>query len=688
MDMKQLGSDYTLERWLAIIFSLLFLLPWIAEGQELPVPGTDDAALVTLDGVGSGSLLIESGVPGAWLEATAVRTEIAYRVTGVIARGSVRQTFRNPANECVDALYVFPLPESAAVDRYRLRAGIRTVEGEIKEKAEARRIFEEARAEGRRASLAEQHRPNLFSVSLSNLGAGETIEVELEFQQTVRWADGSFELRLPLVAPTRYSPAAASERATGVPDPPVDARGRRNPVSISVDLLAGLPVSEIGSDSHEVTITEVGPAGDDARGSGGDRFEIRLASDTVPADRDFVLSWRPRLGGEPQSVRYTERLGDESYSLLMLFPPSGGVTGAILPREAIFVVDTSGSMEGESLRQARLALEHALRSLRPGDLFDVIEFNSSASRLFGALQPADEANVARAVDWVRALRSTGGTEMLPALREALETESINPSAVRQVVFVTDGQVSNEDELYEYVGRSLGATRLFTVGIGSAPNGHLMSSLARAGRGVYTFIGDTALVGERMTELFRKLDAPVLNDLVLAIDDPLAEYWPSTLPDLYAGEPLVVAVRSQRSSPRIQIAGRGAAESWLATPTAVEAPERSGIAKLWARRKIETLSDRIALGADEAEIRPQIVELGLGHGLVTRYTSFVAVDRLSPAIGGAGCIPETIPVNLAHGSAARLDGSLPQTSTPKSVLAVLGLFLLLGAALVVISPRAV
>ncbi|MGK2859540.1 MAG: marine proteobacterial sortase target protein [Thermoanaerobaculia bacterium] len=686
MDMKQIGSDYTLERWLAILFSLLFLLPWIAEAQELPSPAAGDAALVRLDDVGTGSLLVESSVPGAWIEATTVQTEVAYRVTGIVARASVRQTFRNPASECVDALYVFPLPESAAVDRYRLRVGIRTVEGEIREKAEARRIFEQARAEGRRASLVEQHRPNLFSVSLSNLGAGETIEVELEFQQTVRWADGQFELRLPLVAPSRYVSPASSPTSVVVPDPPVDIRARRNPVSITVELLPGLPVRELGSESHEVTITQLGSTRAAAEVSEGDRYEIRLTAGSTPADRDFVLGWRPRLGSEPRSVRYTERAGEESYSLLMLFPPSVDVASATLPREAIFVVDTSGSMEGTSIQQARLALERALRSLRPGDLFEVIEFNSSASRLFGALEPADDENIARAVEWVRSLRSRGGTEMLPALREALETEEVNPTAVRQVVFVTDGQVSNEDELLEYVHRSIGSTRLFTVGIGSAPNGHLMASLARAGRGVYTFIGDTAQVEERMTLLFRKLDAPVLTDLVLAIDDPRSEYWPSTLPDLYAGEPLVLAVRSRSASPRIQLAGRGAEESWLATPASTEAPERSGVAKLWARRKIEALSDRIALGGDEAEIRPQIVELGLAHGLVTRFTSFVAVDKLSPAIGGAGCLPEAIPVNAPHGSAMRPDGSLPQTATPRSLFGVVGLFLLLGAALVVITPE--
>jgi Ca-activated chloride channel family protein len=369
----------------------------------------------------------------------------------------------------------------------------------------------------------------------------------------------------------------------------------------------------------------------------------------------------------------------------MVLPPAESVATANLPREAIFIIDTSGSMEGASLRQARLALERAVTSLRPGDLFDVIEFDSSTSRLFGRLQPVNEENVEDAVDWIRALRSNGGTEMLPALREALETEQLNPTAVRQVVFVTDGQVSNEDELFEYVGRNVGSARLFTVGIGSAPNGHLMSSLARAGRGVYTFIGDTAEVETRMNLLFRKLDAPVLSDLTLAIDDPRAEYWPDSLPDLYAGEPLVVAVRSQSPTPRIQIAGRGAAESWLESPPVADAPERSGIAKLWARRKIEALSDRIALGGDEAEIRPQIVELGLKHGLVTRFTSFVAVDRLSPALGGSGCLPATIPVNSPAGSAANPDGVLPQTATPKSLLGVVGLFLLLGATLVLISP---
>lgn len=680
MNMKECPNDYTLERWLAIFLGLLFLLPLFAESQE-PAKGSPFAPLVRLDDVGTGALLVESPTPGAWLAATTVSTSVDYRVAGVVARGSVTQRFTNPADRCVDALYVFPLPESAAVDRYRLRIGSRTIEGEIRERGEARRIFEEARAEGRRASIVEQHRPNLFSVSISNLGAGESVDVELEFQQTVRWADGRFELRLPLVAPSRYTPSG-SDDAT-LPDPRVERSGDRNPVSIRVELLAGLAVSDLGSESHEVTVTQLGPDG--SAGASGDRFDVRLAAGTVPADRDFVLAWRPRLGSEPSAIRYLERDGNESYSLLMLFPPETPAAVTPLPREAIFIIDTSGSMEGASLRQARLALERAVTSLRPGDLFDVIEFNSSTSRLFGELRPADETHVEEAVDWIRALRSTGGTEMLPALREALETPELNPSAVRQVVFVTDGQVSNEDELFEYVARNVGSARLFTVGIGSAPNGHLMSSLARAGRGVYTFIGDTGEVEEAMTLLFRKLDAPVLRDLTLAIDDPRAEYWPDALPDLYQGEPLVIAVRSLSPAPRIQIAGHGAEESWLATPPVSEAPERSGIAKLWARRKIAALSDRIALGGDEAEIRPRIVELGLRYGLVSRYTSFVAVDRQSTGLGGGGCLPETLPVNSPAGGGASHDGVLPQTATPKSLIGVLGLFLLLGATLVAISP---
>ncbi len=672
--MKQLTSEYRLERWIAAFIALLFLLPWIAKAQETAPGAAADDSLVRIQDVGQGSLLLRTSLPGSFVEAPIVRTDVSYRITGVVARATVHQSFRNPAATCVDATYVFPLPENAAVDGYRMTVGDRVIVGEIREKGEARAIYEQARADGRRASLVEQQRPNLFSVSISNLGAGETIDIELDLQQTIRWSDGTFSLRFPLVAAPRYSPANATGASAPVPTPPIDLRGRRNPVSISIDLESGLPLREFASSSHTIDTTLLGPG----------HYSIRLTESTAPSDRDFVLTWRPALGSEPRAVRYTEQFQGETYTLMMVFPPSDQPGYVRLPRETIFIIDTSGSMEGASIEQARLALVKALHQLTAQDRFDVIEFNSDMARLFGHLEDASAGNVDRAVRWVEALRSRGGTEMLPALQAALGTETANPSAIRQVIFITDGQVGNESELFAYISQNLGASRIFTVGIGSAPNTHLMNSIARAGRGTFTFVGSPGEVEEKMGLLFRKLDSPVLSDLRLSGEGGSTEVWPERIPDLYLGEPLVVTARSKAPLPALALSGRIDARSWNPSPAEVSSSEQRGIAQLWARQKIESLVDSVVLGGDETQIRPIVLDLALRHHLVSRYTSLVAVD-LTPAGSHSQCESRTIPVNSPDGR-THAEGDLPQTATPKSLLTLIGVSFLAASALLFVAQR--
>jgi Ca-activated chloride channel family protein len=347
----------------------------------------------------------------------------------------------------------------------------------------------------------------------------------------------------------------------------------------------------------------------------------------------------------------------------MVTPPAAAPIR--VPREAIFIIDSSGSMEGASMEQAKEALTLALTDLRPSDTFNIIDFDSEARRLFPQSRPADRQTVLDAIDFVRSLKADGGTEMLKAIHLALPAELAIPGTVRQVIFMTDGQVSNEQDLFTYIHSTLGDSRLFTVGIGSAPNSHFMRNAARFGRGTFTYIGDIAQVKERMGELFEKLSSPVMTSIDVKVSDAGAEIWPRRVPDLYRGEPLVLAVRLNDRSARVTMNGQIGGEPWTQTLTLPPPSADRGIGKLWARQKIESITDRLSEGDDPGVVRNEVVEVALRHYLVSQYTSLVAVDQ-SPIATGT-CKPM---VESQEDDVDKPEGELPQTATPARLLLLL------------------
>ncbi len=616
---------------------------------------------ITLDEVRHPSLLLNTTRPGVFVEAPTVRTEISLQIRGIVARAVVRQTFENKTDHCVEAIYVFPLADDATVDAMRLRVGARTIEGVIKEREEAAKVYEQAKSEGRQASLLEQHRPDLFTVSVASLPSGESAEVEIEYQQLVTY-DGRFSLRIPLAIGPRYQPAGTASLLPAMRHEPTDAK--RNPVKLEIDLDAGIPLATIVSPTHELAPVPLSAT----------RTKLTPRNVEIASDRDFELIWTPRLGALPQSAAFSEIAGGQRYTLLMLFPPDlAARPAAVLPRETTFIIDTSGSMAGPSLDQAKQALLSALRRLRSSDRFNVIEFNSNARRLFEESRAADPGTVEAALRWVGALESTGGTEMMSALQLAFEDAPPHENFVRQIVFITDGQVGNESEVFEYIRAHLGNARVFTIGIGAAPNSYFMRNAARAGRGTFTHIGDVAQVEEEMTSMFRKLESPVLSNLALHVD-PGVEMWPAQLPDLYAGEPLVVALRGDKPA-----AGRVTANGWdqQFSATALEAP--SGLARLWARQKIDALRDSVFTGVNTEEVKKQIVTLALEHHLVTEHTSLVAVDMTPAGLDTHSCTSELVPINLPAGwGGMEAGGALPQTGTASRLWMGIGVALLMVA----------
>jgi Ca-activated chloride channel family protein len=405
-------------------------------------------------------------------------------------------------------------------------------------------------------------------------------------------------------------------------------------------------------------------------------------SGQAQADRDFALEWTPARGSEPQAALFTEEWRGEFYSLLVVQPPaevSAAHAASRLEREIIFVLDTSGSMSGASIQQAKAALALALDRLSPDDRFNVIEFNSQARRLWPESLPAYVEHVEEARRWVEGLEADGGTEILAALLLALDARSDlagrDENRLRQVVFVTDGCVGNEDEIFREIRGGLGETRLFTVGIGSAPNAYFLRQAAAAGRGSYTFVGRPEDVRTHMAELLRKLENPVLADVAVVWDEASSAPIPERVPDLYAGEPLVVVAKLANPS-GATLSGSGQ-QTWSDRVESARAVAGKGIHAVWARRRIAQLEDSALEGAAADEIRAGIVEVALAHGLVSRHTSLVAVD-VTPTASVGPAPARHVPVHLPAGWNGAGFGELPQGATPARLYLICGLGMLIAA----------
>ena len=601
----------------------------------------------------AGTLLVRTSDHGQLRPMPTLATDVNINVTGMIARSTVTQHFGNPTDQWLEGIYVFPLSESAAVDTLLMKIGERVIIGEIEERVKAKKIYEEAKKAGKKASLLEQERPNIFTTSVANIGPGEVVSITIEYQEDLRYSQGEFSLRFPMVVGPRYIPGTQtitgfsgtgwSEDTNQVPDasritPPVadPSKGPINPVSIQVHIDAGFPI-HVNSPSHDIQVTQ------DSSGT-----LIALEEQTVPADSDFVLEWRPRVGDAPNAALFSDVFQGDTYALLMLMPPSDpDATVERLPRETIFVIDTSGSMDGTSIRQAKEALRLALRRLAPEDSFNLIQFNSTASRLHTSSQPATQKNIDRAVRYVKNLDAGGGTEMMDALRFALrQTAEINK--VRQVIFITDGEVGNESALFSYIKNNLGRSRLFTVGIGSAPNSHFMTKAAEYGSGSFTYIGSTTEVQRKMGELFSKLESPVLSQIVIDWKGQKAEHWPKYIPDLYLGEPVVIAAKLPKLGADVGIHGWRGGKPWAVDFKLEGGSTHAGIDRLFARRKIDALNSRLLDGANADAVRAEIVAIGLNHHLVTKHTSLVAVEQVVSRPQDQSLKSSALPTNLPKG----------------------------------------
>jgi Ca-activated chloride channel family protein len=674
---RQTQSDIKSWFWVLALVLVLLSGPDPVEAEEVTSDGP------TPNDVQSGSLLLR--MANGYSTATLLDTTVDMQISGLVARVSVRQEFRNTSADWVEGIYVFPLPDKAAVDRMRLHIGERFIEGEIQEKEQAKKTYEKAKQQGKKASLVEQQRANLFTTSVANVAPGELVVIEVEYLEDLRYENGQFSIRFPMTLTPRYISGSALPDRTGsgwapdtdrVPDastitPPQVTASRAHQLSLTATLNAGMPLEIVASRYHPVSVSE-----------NKGRYQVSLSAGTVAMDHDFELVWRPVPSAAPRAMSFVETIDGKPYYLLMLMPPDELESpAATMPRETIFIIDTSGSMHGVSIQQAKTAVQLALKGLQTTDRFNVIEFNSVTRSLYTQSKPVTPATIAQASRFVQQLQANGGTEMRPALALALDSPP-SEEHLRQVVFITDGSVGYEDELFSMIEDRLGGARLFTVGIGSAPNSWFMRKAAEAGRGSYTFISALHEVKEKMDGVFRKLEQPQVTDIdVQWPSSVVVDSYPSIVPDLYLGEPVTIRAAASgalRESDFVRISGNSIGGGWQAELPVRAAVESPGIAALWARARIGELMDAERRQSETSEIRSAIVETALTHHLVSKYTSLVAVDKTPVRPSNDPLMSEQVPNLMPYGQSTNAIFGFPATATDAPWLRQTGLLSLIAA----------
>lgn len=576
--------------------------------------------------------LLPRGGPEGKLECPLRRTDVKASISGPLARVTVTQEFRNEAPDTIEAVYVFPLPHNAAVDNMNLMVGDRTVRGAIRKRAEARAIYEAARNSGRSAGLLDQERPNIFTQNVANIRAGETVRIEISYVERLPYEAGTYEFVFPMVVGPRYNPAGTQDagRITPPVAPPATRAG--HDVTLSVTLDAGVPVDWLASPSHDVIMERPAPS----------QATVRLRQKSVIPNKDFVLRYDV-AGKTIQDTLLTHRSGPGGFFTLLLQPPERVTASEIRPKEIVFVLDTSGSMSGFPIEKAKEAMGLALSSMNPADTFNLITFAGETNVLFPAPVTATPANLARAKQFLRGSYGAGGTEMMKAIRAALEP-SHSPERIRIVCFMTDGYVGNEDQIVAEV-KSHPNARVFSFGIGNSVNRYLLDKMAEAGRGEVEYVGlsdDGSAAAKRFGE---RVQNPLLTDITVEWNGvPVTEVLPARIPDLFSAKPLVLTGRYMNPGKgTVRLRGKlGGAPFMRDIPVELPAvaPRNEVLATLWARTRVDSL-------LHEAESEAEITRLGLEFRLMTPFTSFVAVEDAVITEGGKSRTVQ-VPVEIPDG----------------------------------------
>lgn len=647
-------------------------------------------------------------------------SDFSVSIDGDLANVTLVQTFENPTDTPLNATYLFPLNEDSAVHAMTMQVGDELIEAQIRRREQARQEYEQARREGRAAALLTQHRPNMFTQEVANLMPGQSVRITLRYAQVVPRVDSAYELVLPLVVGPRYNPPTRAP-AQLVSDAPADASAPQalspsqqsgqwaigpppaypqgvfglslpaniapERVSIAVDLMAGTPIGNITSASHRINVSSRGGA-----------RHVALSEDRVIDNRDFILRYTLAGGGVQAGVltHADERGG---FFSLVVEPPAAPSASQIVPREMVFVLDTSGSMGGEPIEASKAFMLRALETMRPNDYFRIIQFGSTPREFTQGPVPATPENLRRGRAFVSGLDADGGTEAVAAMRQAFSVRQ-QPDTLRIVVFLSDGYIGNEAEVLHDMAAGLGQARVYAFGIGSSVNRYLLSEMARRGRGYARYIDPTETSFEAARDFANRLDMPVLTNISIDWGGLRPEgVTPAILPDLFAGDSLRVMGRFTGSR-NATVTVRGEANGRPASlpvrvvlsdaPTSADA-STSAIPIVWARSQVTDLmrdytgpAELRTLGMSESQLQERVTQLGLDFALVTDWTSFVAVSRRvvnnNPNATRNADVPLPMPAGVGPGAYGemQMSSTFGGASAPEpSFYALMALLALMG-----------
>ncbi len=601
-------------------------------------------------------------------------TDVKGKVCGYIATVEVVQQFQNPFGEKIEAVYVFPLPQNAAVNEFIMVIGERRIRGIIRERQEAEQIYQEARRQGYVASLLTQERPNIFTQKVANIEPGKQIDVHIKYFSTLAYADGWYEFTFPMVVGPRFNPPGSTDGVGAVGRGRAGLSGQATEVqylrpnersghdiALAVDLDAGVRIEEIACSSHAIKKSR----------DGSEKVHVQLSPlDNIP-NKDFVLRFKvagdtiksalvthrdergpsnTRGAGVPPAIRGQDALDTGGFFTLMLYPPADLRHVQRAPMEMVFVLDCSGSMNGRPLAKSKEAVQRALRTLGPDDTFQVVRFSVGASQLGRDPVPATPENVQRALAYVDALQSEGGTMMIEGIKAALDFPH-DPRRLRLVSFMTDGYIGNEVEILSEIHQRLGDARIFSFGIGSSVNRYLLDRMAKLGKGAVAYISLNDSGTEAVDRFYDCISHPALTDVRIDWGNmEVSEVYPRQIPDLFVGRPIILTGRFKGTTDTtIRVAGRvGQSEREIRIPVELggAAPTHPGIACVWARKRIEDLASQCTYDTNP-DLPGEIKQVALQYGLMSAYTAFLAVDTTQTTAGDHG-VTVAVPVLVPDG----------------------------------------
>jgi len=598
------------------------------------------------------------------LRHTTVKTEIS----GFVARTEVTQEYENVLEDPVEAIYVFPLPDDSAVDGMTMKVGDREIQAVIKERDEARKIYDLARNTGHTAALLDQERPNIFTQSVANIPPNSKVVVKLEVLELLKYEEGTYEFAFPTVVGPRYIPGAATAATPDhgmmpdtneVPDasrisPPVagvdtNETHAGHDISFEVSLTAGVPIGDVISTSHKILADRTGP----------DSFHVQLAKDAVLPNKDFILKYKVAGPGIGDAVlAHSDASG--GYFTLILQPPDRVSDEAAVPRQLIFVLDTSGSMWGFPLDMAKKTIARALDNLRKDETFNLITFSGATRVLFPEPVPATPENIAAAKQVLAGAYGSGGTEMMGAIRTALGDDAgagkpTDGDPVRVVCFMTDGYVGNDAEIVAEVKKHPEA-RVFAFGIGTAVNRFLLTKMSEEGHGDVEFVTNPKEAAPAADRFYDRVHTPVLANISIDWNGlPVTDVYPREVRDLFSAKPIILTGRfTGHPAGKIVVKGtQGTGEFSRTIPVDFSQanPNNAALEKIWARHKVEDLMSQDWLGIQNGNSthKAEIIQVGLQHSLATQYTSFVAVEMQTVVKDGKPVrieVPVELPKNVS------------------------------------------